>query len=182
MNVSGFSRRRRSVSCRENRACVARRPGPSAPGDRNPPSPPRNWPRHGPFRTIPEYPPPAWDSACWWDKGSARPSNRPPSPAGRYVPHSDPPARGKGPDPDGFQGGKNHYGPLKLVFQMGSVNQHKLVEAHRQIQMLFKIVISWEVFRFSPISPMPRTLGRSMNSGISFITSARKPRPAPPWD
>ena len=37
-----------------------------------------------------------------------------------------------------FQGGKNHYGPLKLVFQMGSVNQHKLVEAHRQIQMLFK--------------------------------------------
>ena len=37
-----------------------------------------------------------------------------------------------------FQGIQNHVGPLELVFQMGSVNQDKLVEADGQVQMLFK--------------------------------------------
>lgn len=62
-------------------------------------------------------------------------------------------------------------GALELVFQMRGVDEDELVEARREFDVFSKTASSFRVFRFRPISPIPRTLGRFVKSGMSARTS-----------
>jgi hypothetical protein len=66
----------------------------------------------------------------------------------------------------------DHAGALELVLQVGRVDQHQVVARRRHGQLPFQHRHLVLEFLFSPISPKPSTLGRSMNSGMMASTSS----------